>query len=200
MRIGVLALQGAFIEHERRIAELGAAPFEIRERRDLDAPFDGLVLPGGESTVQGKLLRELGLFAPLKRKIAGGLPTLGTCAGLILLARAIKDDPTVHFGLLDVTVERNAYGRQLGSFHAEAPLTDGPSVPLTFIRAPRIVSAGPSVEPLVTLDGTPVAVRQGHLFAAAFHPEIDANPSFHRLFLAAVSTRPVGEASSPPPI
>ena len=200
MRVGVLSVQGAFAEMAAHWRALGAETFEIRQRSDLDRGMDFLALPGGESTVQGKLLRELGLFAPLKRKIAGGLPTLGTCAGLILLAKSIKDDPTVHFGLLDVIVERNAYGRQLGSFHAEAPLTDGPSVPLTFIRAPRIVSAGPSVEPLVTLDGTPVAVRQGHLFAAAFHPEIDANPSFHRLFLAAVSTRPVGEASSPPQI
>ena len=187
MRIGVLALQGAFIEHERRIAELGAAPFEIRERRDLDAPFDGLILPGGESTVQGKLLRELGLFAPLKRKIAGGLPTLGTCAGLILLAKSIKDDPTVHFGLLDVIVERNAYGRQLGSFHAEAPLTDGPSVPLTFIRAPKIIACGPDVKPLVSLGETPVAVRQGNLIAAAFHPELDTAPDLHQLFLKLAS-------------
>lgn len=109
MRIGVLALQGAFIEHERR---------------DLERPFDGLILPGGESTVQGKLLRELGLFEPLREKIVAGLPTFGTCAGLILLAKTIKDDPTVHFGALDVTVERNAYGRQLGSFHAEAPRGD----------------------------------------------------------------------------
>ena len=188
MRIGVLALQGAFIEHERRVAEFGAVPFEIRERRDIDAPFDGLVLPGGESTVQGKLLRELGLFAPLRDRIAAGLPVLGTCAGLILLAKAIKDDPSVHFGVLDVTVERNAYGRQLGSFHAEAPLAGGPAIPLTFIRAPKITAYGPAVEPLVVLDGTPVAVRQGNLVAAAFHPELDADPALHALFLETVRT------------
>ena len=185
MRIGVLALQGAFIEHERRVAELGAVPFEIRDRRDIDAPFDGLILPGGESTVQGKLLRELGIFEPLRERIANGLPTLGTCAGLILLAKAIKDDPTVHFGVLDVTVERNAYGRQLGSFHTDAPLSGGEPIPLTFIRAPAIRDAGPSVETLVALNGDPVAVRQGNLFAAAFHPEIDPDPAFHRLFLNA---------------
>lgn len=184
MRIGVLALQGAFIEHERRVAELGAAPFEIRARRDLDAPFDGLILPGGESTVQGKLLRELGLFEPLGEKIRAGLPTFGTCAGLILLARAIQDDPTVHFGTLDVTVARNAYGRQLGSFHARAPLAGGPEVPLSFIRAPKIIARGPAVEPLVVLDGTPVAVRQGSILAAAFHPELDPDAKLHALFLA----------------
>lgn len=183
MRIGVLALQGAFIEHERRVAELGATPFEIRERRDLEKPFDGLILPGGESTVQGKLLRELGLFEPLRDRIAAGLPTFGTCAGLILLAQSIQDDPTVHFGALDVTVARNAYGRQLGSFHAEAPLAGGETIPLSFIRAPKIVVAGPKVEPLVVLDGTPVAVRQDRIIAAAFHPELDSDTKLHQLFL-----------------
>lgn len=183
MRIGVLALQGAFIEHERRLAELGVDTFEIREKKDVEQPFDGLVLPGGESTVQGKLLRELGLFEPLRAKIAAGLPTFGTCAGLILLANRIENDPTVHFGLLDVTVARNAYGRQLGSFHAEAPLAGGAPIPLTFIRAPAIRSVGPSVETLVSLDGTPVAVRQKNIVAMAFHPELDADPSIHRFFL-----------------
>lgn len=184
MRIGVLALQGAFIEHERRVAELGAQAFEIRERRDITASFDGLVLPGGESTVQGKLLRELGLLDPLRKKIAAGLPTFGTCAGLILLAKAIKDDPTVHFGLLDVTVERNAYGRQLGSFHAEAPFANSSSIPLSFIRAPKISAHGPEVESLVVLDDTPVAVRQANIIASAFHPELDENPTVHRFFLS----------------
>ena len=184
MRIGVLALQGAFIEHERRVSKLGAQVFEIRERRDIVAPFDGLILPGGESTVQGKLLRELGLFEPLCEKIAAGLPTFGTCAGLILLAKAIKDDPAVHFGTLDVTVERNAYGRQLGSFHTEAPFAGGPAIPLSFIRAPKIIAHGPAVEPLVVLGGTPVAVRQANIMASAFHPELDEDPSIHQCFLS----------------
>ena len=186
MRIGVLALQGAFIEHERRIAELGATPFEIRARRDLEAPFDGLVLPGGESTVQSKLLRELALFEPLRAKIRAGLPTFGTCAGLILLAKTVAGEARTHFGALDVTVVRNAYGRQLGSFHARAPLAGGPEIPLSFIRAPKIVACGRGVEPLVVLDGTPVAVRQGKLLAAAFHPELDADVKLHALFLACV--------------
>ncbi|MGN0851779.1 MAG: pyridoxal 5'-phosphate synthase glutaminase subunit PdxT [Kiritimatiellia bacterium] len=184
MRIGVLAVQGAFIEHERRLRKLGVEVFEIRQRDDLAAPFDGLVLPGGESTVQAKLLRELGLFEPLRAKIAAGLPTFGTCAGVILLAKRLKDDPAVHFGLLDVTVERNAYGRQLGSFHAQTPFAGGPAIPLSFIRAPAIRACGPSVETLAAVDGVPVAVRQGNLLATAFHPELDPDPTVHALFVA----------------
>ena len=183
MFVGVLALQGAFIEHERRVAELGATPFEIRELRDLSKPIDALILPGGESTVQGKLLRELGLFDPLREKIVSGMPVLGTCAGLILLAKSIRAEGTVHFGALDVSVERNAYGRQLGSFHAKAPMSGGAEIPLSFIRAPKIVGIGKGVEPLVVLDGVPVAVRQGKIIAAAFHPELDEDRSFHQLFL-----------------
>ena len=190
MRIGVLALQGAFIEHERRIAELGAEAFEIRSPRDIEPPFDGLILPGGESTVQGRLLRELGLFGPLRDRIAAGLPAFGTCAGLILLAKRLQDDAAVHFGLLDVTVARNAYGRQLGSFRAAVPTAEGPSVPLTFIRAPKIVACGPGVETLVALDGTPVAVRSGSILATAFHPELTPDAHFHRLFLEIAAARP----------
>ena len=189
MRIGVLALQGAFIEHERRIAELGATPFEIRTRADVEKPFDGLILPGGESTVQGKLLHELDLFDPLRRMIGAGLPVFGTCAGLILLARRIQDDPLVHFGLLDVVVERNAYGRQLGSFHAEEPFAGGASVPMSFIRAPAIREVGAGVEELAHVDGVPVAVRQGNMLATAFHPELDADTTIHSHFLSLVGSR-----------
>ena len=188
MRVGVLAVQGAFIEHERRLRELGADVFEIRQAGDLAVPFDGLILPGGESTVQGKLLHDLGLFEPLRAKISAGLPTFGTCAGLILLAKRLKDDPTVHFGLLDVTVERNAYGRQLGSFHAEAPFAGGPAVPLSFIRAPAVRATGPSVEVLATVDGVPVAVRQGAILATAFHPELDPDATVHRAFASLITT------------
>lgn len=116
MKIGVLAVQGAFIEHEKMIEALGHEAFEIRQKRDLEQEFDGLILPGGESTVMGKLLRNLGLFEPLQQKITQGMPVLGTCAGLILLASKLAEDDTVHFGTLPVTVKRNAYGRQLGSF------------------------------------------------------------------------------------
>lgn len=186
MRVGVLALQGAFIEHESRIAELGATPFEIRTRTDVESPFDGLILPGGESTVQGKLLHELELFDPLRRMIGAGLPVFGTCAGLILLARRIQDDPLVHFGSLDVVVERNAYGRQLGSFQAEGPFAGGASIPMSFIRAPAIRKVGSGVDVLASENGIPVAVRQGNILATAFHPELDPDTTIHSYFLSMV--------------
>ena len=186
MRVGVLALQGAFIEHESRIAELGATPFEIRTRTDVERPFGGLILPGGESTVQGKLLHELDLFDPLRRMIGAGLPVFGTCAGLILLARRIQDDPLVHFGSLDVVVERNAYGRQLGSFQAEGPFAGGASIPMSFIRAPAIREVGSGVDVLASENGIPVAVRQGNILATAFHPELDPDTTIHSYFLSMV--------------
>ena len=186
MRVGVLALQGAFIEHESRIAELGATPFEIRTRTDVESPFDGLILPGGESTVQGKLLHELELFDPLRRMIGAGLPVFGTCAGLILLARRIQDDPLVHFGSLDVVVERNAYGRQLGSLRAEGPVAGGASIPMSFIRAPAIREVGSGVDVLASENGIPVAVRQGNILATAFHPELDPDTTIHSYFLSMV--------------
>ena len=133
------------------------------------------MLPGGESTVQAKLLHDLGMFEPLRQRIAEGLPTLGTCAGLILLAD--------HFRTLPVTVRRNAYGRQLGSFHAEGRWEDE-AVPLTFIRAPRIEATGPGVEPLVTLNDAPVAVRHRNQIAAAFHPELDDDNRLYEALLA----------------
>lgn len=201
--IAVLALQGAFIEHEQRLQSLGCTTIELRQAVDLARPFDGLVLPGGESTVQAKLLHDLGMFEPLRERITEGLPTLGTCAGLILLAD--------HFRTLPVTVRRNAYGRQLGSFHAEGrwegdaetaktsattnaksqpDACDEPApapVPLTFIRAPRIEALDPGVEPLVTLNDTPVAVRHHNQIAAAFHPELDPDNRLYEAFLALIA-------------
>lgn len=116
MRIGVLALQGAFIEHVQALRQLGAEAVELRQLPDLEQPLDGIVLPGGESTVQGKLLHELCMFAPLQKKIAQGLPVLATCAGMILLAKKLTNDSKVHLATMPITVKRNAYGRQLGSF------------------------------------------------------------------------------------
>ncbi len=142
--VAVLAVQGAFIEHERRLEELGARCVELRQARDLEQPFDRLVLPGGESTVQAKLLRELGMLEPLRERIANGMPVLGTCAGLILLAERVEGvaGPCPGFGTLPVTVRRNAYGRQLGSFTAQGAFPgagaagdDGRPLPMTFIRA-----------------------------------------------------------------
>lgn len=129
MTVAVLALQGAFIEHEHVLEELGVKTVELRQAADLDQPYDGLILPGGESTVQGKLLRELGMFDPLKKQIADGMPVLGTCAGLILLGSP------EHFGTIPMQVKRNAYGRQLGSFHTEAEVKGIGTVPMSFIRA-----------------------------------------------------------------
>ncbi len=185
-RIGILSVQGAFAEHESAFREAGADVFEIRELKDIQAPFDGLVLPGGESTTQGKLLKDLGLFEPLKEKIASGLPVFATCAGLILLAERLADDPTVWFGLLPATVRRNAYGRQLGSFHATLQVGDLPDVPLSFIRAPAIESVGPQVEVLATYEGRPVVIRQGALFATTGHPELTPD---RRLFAAFLNAR-----------
>lgn len=193
--VAVLAVQGAFVKHERRLEELGARCIELRQANDLERPFDRLVLPGGESTAQAKMLHELGMFAALRARIAAGMPTLATCAGLILLAERLEDDPTVHFSTLPIAVRRNAYGRQLGSFHAQGTLVadvvdvyaDGSyasSIPLTFIRAPRITALHTSVLPLVTLDnGEVVAVRYKNQIACAFHPELDPDPRIHELFL-----------------
>ena len=172
MRIGVLSVQGAFAEHERAFADVGAETFEIRQLRDIEQPFDAIVLPGGESTVQGKLLNDLGLFKPLKERIEYGLPVFATCAGLILLAENIADDPTKWFGILPVTVRRNAYGRQLGSFAATGSCGALANVPMTFIRAPSIVYTRPDVEILSSHDGHPTAVRWRNIWGFAGHPEL----------------------------
>ena len=138
MVIGVLAVQGAFIEHERVLDALGVSNFEIRQKKDLKQHMDGLILPGGESTVMGKLLKDLELFEPLKALIEGGLPVFGTCAGMILLAEQLSNDESRYFATLPVTVRRNAYGRQLGSFHARAQMNGIGEIPMTFIRAPYV--------------------------------------------------------------
>lgn len=182
MRIGVLALQGAFIEHEQMLAKLGAASFEIRQQRDLENAFDGLIIPGGESTVQGKLLRELGLFEPLKERISGGLPVFGTCAGLLLLAKKIQNDDRLYFASMDITAVRNAYGRQLGSFYTQAEFKGLGRIPMTFIRAPYITSVHGGAEVLATADGKIVAAKEGNLLVTAFHPELNDDLSVHRYF------------------
>lgn len=184
MRIGVLAVQGAFIEHERMIEALGHEAFEIRQKRDLEQEFDGLILPGGESTVIGKLLRELDLFDILYKKIREGMPVLGTCAGLILLAEKLSGDDTVHFGTLPVTVKRNAYGRQLGSFQTVAEIAHIGEIPLTFIRAPYIECADDGVEILAKVDGNIVAVQYGNQIGISFHPEVTDCTAVHEYFLS----------------
>ena len=181
MKVGVLSVQGAFAEMEAYWRGKGAEVFEIRQPADLDHCMDLLALPGGESTVQGKLLKDLGLFAPLKQAIDGGLPVFATCAGLILLAERI-DDPGRHgdetrperwFGSLPVAVRRNAYGRQLGSFTTIGDFDGRHEVTMTFIRAPAIATVlSPEVRVLSTFDGAPTAVRWRNITAFTWHPEL----------------------------
>ena len=182
MRIAVLALQGAFIEHEQILARLGIPSFEIRQKRDLENGFDGLIIPGGESTVQGKLMRELDLYDPIKTAVENGLPVFGTCAGLLLLAKKIKNDDRVHFATMDITAVRNAYGRQLGSFYTEAEFGDMGKIPMTFIRAPYIESVSGSAEALASVDGHIVAARQSNQLVTAFHPELNDDLRVHEYF------------------
>ena len=189
MRIGILALQGAFIEHERMLERLGISSFEIRQRGDLSEAMDGLILPGGESTAQGKLLRELGLFAPLRGRILSGLPVFGTCAGLLLLARRIAGGEPNHFATMDVTAVRNAYGRQLGSFRAESGFAGAGRIPMTFIRAPYIERAGGGVQILAEVDGRIVAARQGNQLVTAFHPELTGDLTVHQYFAGMIAGR-----------
>ena len=183
MRIAVLAVQGSFLEHRQKVETLGAQCVELRQRGDLEMPFDGLILPSGESTVQGKLLRELGMFEALKDRILQGMPVLATCAGLILLAGKLSNDGSVYFGTLPVTVRRNAYGRQLGSFHVVGEMKGVGQVPMTFIRAPYIEDAGEGVEILAQTEGKITAVRYGRQYGMSFHPELDEDLRIHQLFL-----------------
>ena len=181
MKIAILALQGAFIEHASMLNRLGIEHFEIRKKEDLNRPFDGLILPGGESTAMKKLLRDLDLFEPLKTLIDSGLPVFGTCACLILLARSVNGG-TPCFSTMDISVKRNAYGRQLGSFYTEGEFKGIGKIPMTFIRAPYIENTFSDAEPLAVVNGKIVAARQKNQLATAFHPELSDDPSVHRYF------------------
>ncbi len=183
MRIAVLSLQGAFIEHERMLQSLGAEVFEVRELADWQQPKDGLVLPGGESTTQAKLLNDLNLLEPIKADIEAGLPVFGTCAGLILLAKDIEGKPERRFATMDISARRNAYGRQLGSFRVEAGMDGVGQIPMTFIRAPYINGVSGSAKALATVDGHIVAARQGNQLVTAFHPELDTDTRVHAYFM-----------------
>ena len=182
LKVGILAVQGAFIEHEHKMEALGATCVEIRKKEDLNQHFDGLILPGGESTVQGKLLNDLDMFADLKKRNQQGIPTLATCAGLILLAEHISNDDKAYFQTLPVTVKRNAYGRQLGSFYTEEEVKGIGQVPMTFIRAPYVESAEDEVEVLAKVEEKIVAVRYGSQIGLSFHPELDENNKIHEMF------------------
>ena len=186
MQIAVLALQGAFIEHEHMLSALGVDSFEIRQLRDIQRPFDGLIIPGGESTVQGKLLRELGLFEPIRQAISTGLPVFGTCAGQLLLAKEIANDSRVHLATMDICAVRNAYGRQLGSFDTQAAFAGIGVIPMTFIRAPYIGSVWADTQVLAEVDDKIVAARQGNQLATAFHPELTRDLRVHEYFVRMV--------------
>ena len=188
MRVGILAVQGAFIEHERVLRRLGADPVEIRQRRDF-ADVDGLILPGGESTAQALLLKKLELFDAVRSAVLDGLPVLATCAGLILLARKLDRDDSVHLGTLPVTVRRNAYGRQLGSFETRSSVGDIADFPLVFIRAPFVTETGPGVDVRAAVGGRTVGVRYENQIGLAFHPEMTDDVRVHEMFIRLIRGR-----------
>ena len=183
--VGVLAMQGAFVEHAAVLDELGAQAVLVRQPGQLEG-LDGLIIPGGESTSIGRLMDIYGLAAPLREMAARGLPVMGTCAGLILLARRVSALDRETLGLLDISVVRNAYGRQGDSFEAQVlvPALGPQPFPAVFIRAPVIDQVGSGVEVLTRLDnGSPVAVRQGKVLGTTFHPELTSDRRFHAYFL-----------------
>jgi pyridoxal 5'-phosphate synthase pdxT subunit len=177
-RVGILALQGDFEAHAKIVRGLGAEPIEVRVAAELDG-LDALIIPGGESTVMTLGIEREGMAEPLRELVASGTPVLGTCAGMIMLDRD-------HLGVLDITTRRNAFGRQLRSFEADLELAgpDGCKLHAIFIRAPWVEQHGPEVEVLASVDGHPVAIRQGRLLAVAFHPELSGETRLHELLLA----------------
>lgn len=186
MRIGVLALQGAFIEHKKMLERLGAECVELRQKKDL-TDIDGIVLPGGESTVQGKLLKQLDMMDELKAKIENDLPVLATCAGLILVSSDIENDNNQYLATIPVSVRRNAYGRQISSFIQEAPLKGFDTFPMVFIRAPYIQQVGEDVDVLAQIDDHIVAVQYKNQIGLSFHPELSDDDRIHRHFLEMVA-------------
>jgi len=184
MNIGILALQGAFLEHQQMLARLRIDSHLIRQPKDLQIPMDGLIIPGGESTAIGKLLSDLQMLEPIKKLIEGGLPTFGTCAGLILLAKDVTNNGFHSFKTMDIVARRNAYGRQLGSFATMGEVKGIGLIPLVFIRAPYIESAGEQVQILAVVDGRIVAARERNQLATAFHPELSDNTKIHELFVS----------------
>lgn len=173
MKIGVLAFQGGIIEHINKIEALGYEAVEVKSEKDLDI-VDAIILPGGESTTIGRLLKVTGLMEPLRNRILGGLPAWGTCAGMILLAKDIENDSRRHLGVMDIKVRRNAFGTQIDSFKTKKVIevVSKDDIELVFIRAPYIVDTGDNVEILCTIDKKIVAVRQNNMFATSFHPEL----------------------------
>ena len=181
---GILAVQGAFAEHAATLDKLGASWRLLRAAEDFDDSISRVILPGGESTTQSKLLHSTGLFEPIKQHIVAGKPVLGTCAGMILLASKLDNDDNVYFGELDAVVHRNAYGRQLGSFQTVGSFGDIHDLPLVFIRGPYVAHVGPKATVETEVDGHVVGLRQGNILATAFHPELTDDTRVHELFLS----------------
>lgn len=183
--VGVLALQGSVAEHIHILEKIeNVNPIKVKYKEDLDK-IDGLIIPGGESTTLGKLLKKFGLLEFMKEKIAKGLPVWGTCAGMILLAKNIENNESIHLGVMDITVKRNAYGRQLASFQTVATIReiDPEPIPLIFIRAPYVSEIGDNVKVLLQVEDKIVACKQNKILATAFHPELTNNEAFHRYFI-----------------
>ena len=186
MKIGILALQGAFEEHAKVLEKLGVVSVEIRNLDDfqqVQSDLSGLILPGGESTTMGKLLRDQQMLIPIREAILSGLPVFGTCAGLILLAKEIVSQEESHLATMDIVVERNAYGRQLGSFYTEAECKGVGQIPMTFIRGPIISSLGEGVEVLATVDDQIVAAQEKNMLVTSFHPELTDDVRLHQYFI-----------------
>lgn len=187
MKIGVLAMQGAYREHLKILRSLGVDTIDVRYEEDID-DIDGLIIPGGESTTMGKLIKTLGLFDKLKTRIEDNMPVWGTCAGMILLAKDIVNEDYNHLAVMDINVVRNAYGRQLGSFEKKAPVKDiGEDIDMVFIRAPYIESVGKNVEVLSTVDGNIVAAQEENMLVTSFHPELTDDFRLHKYFINIVA-------------
>ena len=185
IKVGVLAVQGAVAEHLELLNPIpDVCAQEVKYLDELNE-IDGLIIPGGESTAIGRLLRDFNLLQPLKERILNGMPVWGTCAGMILLAKSLENDPTVHLGVMDITVERNAYGRQLGSFTTEVEIEKISSnkIPLVFIRAPYVTQVKSDVDILLEVNDHIVACQQKQMLATSFHPELTKDTSFHRYFI-----------------
>ena len=186
--VGVLALQGAFAAHQRALESTGATTRQVRQPGDLEG-IDALVMPGGESTTMSRLLTTSGLFDDIKALLSDGLPVFGTCAGMILLATEVLDGrpDQLSFGAIDISVQRNGYGRQIDSFETDLDIV-GFDTPFhaVFVRAPKVVAIGANVEVIAEYDGVPVVARQGHVMVASFHPELTGDSRLHARFLQEV--------------
>lgn len=190
MRIGILSIQGGVAEHINHVEALGVEAVEIKKVDDLK-DIEGLILPGGESTAIGKILRERNMLNPIREKILSGLAVWGTCAGMILMAKEIENEEITHLSIMDIKVRRNAYGSQINSFQTEDVINEVSKepIPLVFIRAPYIVKAGEEIKVLHMISGNIVAAKKDNMLVTSFHPELTDSLSFHKYFLDMCSAR-----------